>query len=222
MALQATDETRRYFEQKNYGFSLAKREVVVFLDSDVIPEPGWLEGLLIALRDPAVHVISGNTYIEPDSWYARAFALFWFFPLRQEDAPMARVKGFFANNVAFRREVFASHQFPRLNTFRGHCVELARTLEANGYGIFREPRSRVSHPPPNGFSHFVARAMCQGRDERFLIERFGPATPGHGPAPLRPRPAPRHPPHRPQARPRGPGSRSAPSSPWASPTATTR
>jgi hypothetical protein len=156
---------RAYYQQKNFGAGFAASEIVVFLDSDVVPEDGWLAALLDALRDPAVGVVCGNTYIELDSLYEKAFAAFWFFPLRDPRDDLAPSPHFFANNVAFRREVIARHPFPDLASFRGQCKALTRILEAEDIGIRIQRRARVSHPPPNGLRHFIVRAICEGHDE---------------------------------------------------------
>ena len=117
----------RYYELKNHGAAAAAGAIVVFLDSDAIPEPGWLEGILDPFADPAVKVVAGHAYIQPDSLYSKAFALWWFFPLRARPQPPTPVAHFFANNVAFRRATFLAHRFsPVEGTSRGACVELAR------------------------------------------------------------------------------------------------
>lgn len=43
---------KRYYELKNYGATHIRSDVLVFLDSDVIPEDGWLEALLEAIKQP--------------------------------------------------------------------------------------------------------------------------------------------------------------------------
>src|SRR4051794_20127613 len=68
-----------YYGQKNEGAELASRPYVLLLDSDVIPEPGWLRSLIGSLR-PGVDVVGGGTYVETQSFFGRAFGLFWFFP----------------------------------------------------------------------------------------------------------------------------------------------
>ena len=155
-----------YYAQKNRGAQVASGELVLFLDSDVVPERGWLAALLSNFRDPEVAVACGNTYVEPAGFYAKAFALFWFFPLRDSAPPAAPVEAehFFANNVCFRRELFLRYGFPDLPLMRGACVELAKRLRADGHRILIDGRARVSHPPPNGAAHFVRRALCEGHD----------------------------------------------------------
>jgi hypothetical protein len=166
----------RYYELKNHGASEATGGILVFLDSDAVPEPGWLEALLAPFADPAVDVVAGQTYIQPDSLYAKAFALWWFFPLRAPAGPLRPVRHFFANNVAFRRSIFRAHPFaPVQGTSRGACLELAIALQNAGITIWSAPAARVAHPPPRGWRHFVLRALAQGRD-RLPRERGWRAT----------------------------------------------
>jgi hypothetical protein len=166
----------RYYELKNHGAAAAAGAIVVFLDSDAIPEPGWLEGILSPFADPAVHVVAGHAYIQPDSLYSKAFALWWFFPLRARPQPPAPVAHFFANNVAFRRATFLAHPFsPVEGTSRGACVELAKSLRAAGCTIWQTSAAQIAHPAPRGWRHFALRALAQGRD-RLARERGWRAT----------------------------------------------
>jgi Glycosyl transferase family 2 len=153
-----------YYELKNEGAKRASGDIVVFLDSDVIPESDWLGQMLHPFRDPSVQVVGGNSYIEPVSLYSRAFALTWFFPLRTPAGPLEATSHFFANNVAWRREFLGRHPFPYEPRFRGQCTTLAATLAKEGIPIYSNPSARVSHPPPNGLSHFFRRALCEGHD----------------------------------------------------------
>jgi hypothetical protein len=162
-----TTEGDGYYAQKNRGAELASRELLLFLDSDVVPEPGWLSTLLGNFADPKVGVACGNTYMDAEDFASRAFALFWFFPLRSAatpDATPVESEYFFANNVVFRRELFLKYRFPQLPMMRGQCVQLAKRLREDGHRIMIDRRAQVSHPPPNGVSHFVRRALVEGHD----------------------------------------------------------
>jgi hypothetical protein len=160
-----------YYELKNAGAKETTGDVIVFLDSDVIPEPGWLSSLIEPLANQSVGVVAGNSYLEPQGFYGKTFALAWFFPLRATEARVEPARKFFANNVAFRREVFERFPFPTLDdASRGSCWRLAQILKANGVGMVRSTGAQVSHPAPNGVRHFAARGLAQGRD-RLLEER---------------------------------------------------
>ena len=154
----------RYYEQKNWGALHAGTEVILFLDSDVIPEPDWLRSLMESFADPSVSVVGGGAYVVPDGLLGKAFALFWFFPLRDESDELAPSESFFANNVAFRREIFEKQPFPDALLYRGQCSLLAARLRELGVRIYRHRRARVSHPRPRGISQFVLRALYEGHD----------------------------------------------------------
>lgn len=155
----------RYYELKNRGAEAAAGGVIAFLDSDAVPEPGWLSALLQPFSDPAVQVVAGHTHLETDTLWSKAFALWWFFPLRGGPQPLTPVAHFFANNVAMRRETALAHPFPvREGTSRGACVELAATLGLAGITIWKTTEAHATHPAPRGWRHFVLRALAQGRD----------------------------------------------------------
>lgn len=151
-----------YYGQKNVGAELATREYLLFLDSDVVPEPGWLRALLSSIR-PGVEVVAGSTYVDPSSFFGRAFALFWFFPPRTAIEGLQETSIFFANNVLFPRELFLAYRFPDLPLYRGHCSVLGHRLRRNGVRLFVRADARVAHPPPNPH-HFVHRALSEGYD----------------------------------------------------------
>lgn len=154
----------RYYEQKNLGAARAGGEIVIFLDCDVIPEPGWLSAMLASFDDPAVAVVGGETYVELEDLCSKAFALFWFFNLRNDGSDLAPAPFFHANNVAFRREVFLDRRFPDLPLYRAQCTVLCASLLSEGVAIFRQQKARVSHPCPRTIGYFVARALHNGRD----------------------------------------------------------
>lgn len=152
----------RYYQQKNVGAAMTSGEIIIFLDCDVVPERGWLGALLGAFDDPAVDVVGGETYVELDGFFSRAFALFWLFSLRADDNGLAPASFFHANNVAFRREVFAAHGFPDLPIYRGQCTLLGDAISSGR--LYRLSSARASHPYPSSLGYFIARALHGGRD----------------------------------------------------------
>ena len=145
---------------------MAEAATIVFLDSDVIPQPHWLQNLLTAFRDPKVEVVGGNAFIEPVNLYAKAFALGWFFPLKAKEACLEPARHFFANNVAFKKEIFLRFPFPEeLRSTRGSCSRLAKILNDRHIGFYKNFGAQVSHPAPNGVFHFFVRGLAEGRDQ---------------------------------------------------------
>jgi hypothetical protein len=160
-----------YFEQKDLGAASTGAEVVVFLDSDVVPDAGWLGYMLDAIDRPDVQVVGGHTYLAQDKLLDRLFSGFWFFEPNPGQAGVTRAGHFYANNVAFKREVLERHRFGRAVGYRGQCIELARRLEADGITIWRAADAAVSHPAPDGLRHALIRAVCQGHDNVYWRRR---------------------------------------------------
>jgi Glycosyl transferase family 2 len=162
-----------YYQLKNEGARRTHGSIIVFVDSDVIPEAGWLRQLLRSFTDPGIDVVAGNTYIEYNGLYSKAMALGWMmFPARSSDGWPSPNSWFFANNVAFRRSIFEQHPFPDdTMQFRGQCYRLAQRLQAHGIEIYMHPSARAAHPAPRGIGHFIRTAICEGHD-RFQFPRM--------------------------------------------------
>ena len=162
-------EDAQYYRVKNVGARLATGDLIILLDSDVIPECDWLSSLVGAFADERVSVVAGNAYIEPCSVFSKAFALGWFFPLRTRSKALVEATGFFANNVAVRRECLGQFVFPQMpGAARGACTMLARTLRDSGVTIYMHGGAWVKHPPPFGLSNFIVHALVQGRDGVYI------------------------------------------------------
>jgi glycosyltransferase involved in cell wall biosynthesis len=151
----------RYFSLKNEGARQASGEIIVFVDSDCVPEEGWLRRLLESFRDPEVDVVTGNSYVDQDTFYAKTFAAGWYFPARLPDGPLVAVATTFVNTLAIRRHVFEKYPFPEESSlYMGQGVLWNRTLAANGVPILLNPSARVAHPPPV----FLRSAIVNGYD----------------------------------------------------------
>jgi len=156
-----------YYQKKNYGFTLTSGDIVVFIDSDLEPEPDWLPHLLAPFDDFRRSVVVGRTYLETRTLYERAVAMFWIFDARAERREMTVTRRLVSNNIAFRRSVFSHFPFPDRPSFRGQCSELGSILDAHAIAIYEQPASRACHPAPDGARRFFARALHAGADQCF-------------------------------------------------------
>ena len=154
-----------YYALKNLGASRATGDLLLFVDSDVLPDDGWLAHLLGSFGRPDVQVVSGQTYVGPRDVFSRAFALGWTYELRDESGRFEPCRKFYGNNVVFRAEVFPKDGFPPLGPrTRGASSLLRRQLESVGIDVWQNRRACVDHPPPASLRHLVIRALAHGRD----------------------------------------------------------
>jgi cellulose synthase/poly-beta-1,6-N-acetylglucosamine synthase-like glycosyltransferase len=54
--------------------------VIVLLDSDAQPEPGWLQALLAPFQLADTICVNGYTYLGHSDFISRTLALIWVFP----------------------------------------------------------------------------------------------------------------------------------------------
>jgi hypothetical protein len=156
-----------YYQKKNFGASVSSNPIVVFIDSDVRPEQGWLAALLKPFRDPGVSVVAGSTHSEAGTLYEQAVGLFWIFPARSDEDVLRPATHFWANSFAMRRPLFLATGFPDRSTYRGQCSALRRRLEGLGVRIYEATAARTSHPAPRGPLALTLRAWRAGADARF-------------------------------------------------------
>lgn len=153
-----------YYSKKNFGFSRSTNDLAVFVDSDLAPEPGWLEALAAPFADAAKSVVVGRTHFETGTLYERAVALFWIFDARMEEALVRPTRRLVSNNIAFRRPLFAALPFPERSTYRGQCSELGARLADLRVTLWEATAARAAHPAPDGPANFIRRAFSAGRD----------------------------------------------------------
>lgn len=193
-----------YYEAKNRGFDATSADVVAFADADCHPDPVWLERLLAPFANPAVRVVSGRTTYRDDVLGAAASAIdFLYFtsPLerkfesrndRRHAGTVNRVNGsptlrggafaqgltrnFYANNVAFRREVFARFRYqPAEGIYRGHCQRLGLALAAAEIPVHFVPEARTIHRFPDHPRELVRLRLLRGADTTEMAPSFANA-----------------------------------------------
>ncbi|HSD89340.1 MAG TPA: glycosyltransferase family 2 protein [Kofleriaceae bacterium] len=168
--------TAGYYEHKNRGFDASTGDIVVFIDGDCEPSATWLASIVAPFLAGA-RVVAGATS------YAGALA-----PLANElDFPYfdgadkrrrfaatsawtaPTVRNFFANNVAFAREAFASRRYPSLPMFHGQCQVLALRFVEAGIPIVFAARARVTHAWPGSVSEWLQVRLLRGADTTQLL-----------------------------------------------------
>jgi len=169
-----------YYDLRNHGARIARGGIIVCLDSDVIPEPGWLASLTGPIRsDPTISFVGGETHLDHTaSFFDKSFALGWIFPMRSSDDSLRRGddRQFWANNMACRREFLLENPYPTRpdsHESRNACRRLRDQLAAQGIPIWRAGNARVSHPAPDGWSKALLHGLVEGRDNAIIYQQRG-------------------------------------------------
>ncbi|MDI3286649.1 glycosyltransferase [Polyangium sp. 15x6] len=164
-----------YYDAKNRGFDATTADVVVFGDADCWPDPAWLERLLAPFAaDAGTEVVAGRTTYRDDLFGIAATAIdFMYFP-----SPLGEgtTRNFYANNVAFRRDVFAARRYqPAEGIYRGHCQALGLRLAGDGVRIRFEPAAHTTHRFPDSAAELLRLRFLRGADTVEITPYLGRA-----------------------------------------------
>jgi mycofactocin glycosyltransferase len=133
---------------RNAGLAAAGTALVAFLDSDVVPEPGWLEPLLAAFADPAVGLAAPRIVaLDPGrDRLGRYEAVRSSLDLGPDPAlvvPRSRVAYVPSAALLVRRAAAGAGFDERMHV--AEDVDLVLRLHAAGWRLRYEPAARVGH-----------------------------------------------------------------------------
>jgi glucosyl-dolichyl phosphate glucuronosyltransferase len=183
------------------GAEHANAPVIAFLDDDAVADPGWLEELLEAYRDPAVLGAGGPVeplwQAPPPSWFPGEFRWVVGCTYVGMQVREGRVRNPIGANMSVRADVlrraggFTSHLGRRKLGFSVSgrariggkaesceetelCIRAAR-LHPGGYFAYR-PGARVHHAVPaqrTTWKYFVHRCLIEGTAKAVLTNLAG-------------------------------------------------
>ncbi len=138
LAFEAPAGRRTIAEQRNAGVAASRGAVVVFLDANCLPDPGWLERLLSPIEAGGEAIVAGRiASSEPDSIHDRS-------SLQGGGAP-GYLEECACMNVAFRRDVFATVGVFDESLGYAEDFDLAWRARDAGLAIRFEPTALVRH-----------------------------------------------------------------------------
>jgi len=181
------DSRTNYYEAKNAGFDsvdAARCDYVVFGDADCRPARDWLEQLLLPFACPKpdapaapIAAVAGRTSYAPSVFGVALTSIdFMYFPSELRDGA---TRNFYANNVAFRREVFAHYRYqPLQGVYRAHCQVLGLQLQADGASVVYAPAAHTEHRVPDTRRETLKLRWMRGEDTvgltPFLVAAYLP------------------------------------------------
>ncbi len=142
---------------RNRAVAEARGRIVVFLDDDVLLQPGWLDALLAPWAGPAgerIGAVGGAvTPVFPEG--CPAWLADWATPLTFPAGPLTPRQMPMGANVAFRRDVFEKfglfrHDLDRKgkSLLSGGETEMLKRLHHGGLEVWFAPDAEVLHQFP--------------------------------------------------------------------------
>jgi hypothetical protein len=161
------DATTGYYDAKNVGFAATdagRCDHVVFADADCLPADDWLLQMLTPFtRADAPAVVAGRTsYAANIVGTALTTIDFMYFPNADH---AGATSNFYANNVAFRRDVFEQYSYQALDgVYRAHCQVLGMRLKAAGVPVHYAAAAHTEHRLPDTRAEALKLRWMRGQD----------------------------------------------------------
>jgi mycofactocin system glycosyltransferase len=159
---------------RNTGLAAASTELVAFLDSDCVPEPGWLDRLLPHFADPAVGAVAPR--IVPHeagaSWLARYEGASSTLDMGARPSivrPGARVSYVPGAALVVRRAAAGAGFADGM--FVGEDVDFIWRLAAAGWRVRYEPSATMGHDHRVRFRAWFSRRADYGTSAAALEQR---------------------------------------------------
>lgn len=159
---------------RNTGLRAASTPFVAFLDSDVVPQPGWLDPLLTCLADPAVALAAPRVVALPPvrGVIGRYEAVRSSLDLGPDPAPIAprtRVAYVPSAAVVIRRAAVPDGFAEDMHV--AEDVDLVLRLFRAGWRMRYEPVARVAHQHRSGLAAWWLRKAYYGTGAAPLAKR---------------------------------------------------
>ncbi len=144
------DETH-YYDFKNKGAELASSEILAFTDSDVTPEPVWLENIYDGITKENADAVAGvslfsheNDLLDSNNPIMQiAASISWGFIAPKNDDLVPNL--FLAHNLGIRKDAFLRHKYR--TEFGRTCAGslLYDDLQKMKVGFKFQPKQKVAH-----------------------------------------------------------------------------
>ena len=163
---------------RNAGLNAATTELIAFLDSDCVPRPGWLDGLLPHFTDPAAGAVAPRIvpHGEGTGWLARYEGASSTLDMGARPSivrPGARVS-YVPGAALVVRKAAAGDGF-RDDMYVGEDVDFVWRLSAAGWRVRYEPAAVMGHDHRVRFRAWFSRRADYGTSAAAL-DRLHPGS----------------------------------------------
>lgn len=134
--------------------SIENAEVLVFADSDIKPDPHWLQNIIMPLQDETIGATTGYRWYFPSNWKTLLISawnmtsiVFMFFP---------RYAFAWGGSTAIRKKVFDELNIKvKWKTAFSDDLVLTRIVKKAGYKIYLQPKCIIESPPETSIRNFI-------------------------------------------------------------------
>jgi mycofactocin system glycosyltransferase len=161
---------------RNAGLAQVKTPLVLFIDSDCLPEPGWVSPLLAHFEDPLVAAVAPRIVplaVDPPTPLSRYESVRSSLDRGAAPGlvrPLSRIPYVPSAALVVRRDAVGDDLFdPQLRG--GEDVDLVWRLVEAGWDVRYEPESTVRHDGPRSFGSWLRRRAFYGSTAGPLARR---------------------------------------------------
>jgi glucosyl-dolichyl phosphate glucuronosyltransferase len=183
-------DTKGLSGARNTGVTVARGEIIAFIDDDAIANQDWLKFIKDAYANPAIVGVGGMTLPKWQTrcpwWMPEEF--YWVVGCNYTGMPSngAPVRNLLGGNMSFRREVFdlvdgftsgigrTASKRPLGCEETEFCIRLGQ--QSPGTVLVIENRARVWHFVPDKrcrFSYFLSRCYAEGLSKALVTANVG-------------------------------------------------
>jgi glycosyltransferase involved in cell wall biosynthesis len=179
-------ENRGPASARNLGAQNAQREIIIFLDSDCVPQAGWLQAMTAPFENPEISGVKGRYITRQKSLVARFVQLEF-----EERYRMLEKRKFIdfvdSYSAGFRQSAFQTvgsfdESFPKADN---EDVDLSYKLANAGYKMVYAPSAVVEHTHPSNVKKYLKvkfgrgywrTAVYRRHPSKALVDSYTPQT----------------------------------------------
>jgi len=166
--------------KRNRGATLARGEILAFIDDDTQPQAGWLEAALRHFADSKIGAVGGPAVTPPDDpfWAQASGAAYesWLMsgPQRRRYRPQSAcdLDDWPSCNLIVRRSAFDAVGGFGTDFWPGEDTEFCLAMLRKGYRIRYEPAALIQHHRRPSLKRHLGQVAGYGLHRGYFVKRY--------------------------------------------------